>query len=130
MNTKSLLDRCRTISTKCSETGSKMDSPAVRNTFQNHARTMDRLTRTTTDNASTIGIKNNQNFNKSMSKLLVKLVIDNSCKKIMKGSKMEPKGSQTSTKMEPKGCQMANKVAHQPIQNDPGTSNWTSPAKL
>ena len=54
----------------------------------------------------------------------------NSRKMIMKGSTMEPKGSQIATKMEPKGCQMATKIAHKLIQNDPGTSNWASPARL
>ena len=47
MNTKSLPDRCRTF-LECYETASKMNSPAVRKTFKNHARTMDRLTRTKT----------------------------------------------------------------------------------
>ena len=49
---------------------------------------------------------------------------------IMKGPKMEPKGSQMLTKMEPKGCQMATRMVHKPIQNDPGTSNWASATKL
>ena len=59
----------------------------------------------------------------------------------MEGSKTEPKGSQIAAKMEPKGCQMATNIepkgyqmatrmAQKPIQNDPRTSNWTSPAKL
>ena len=49
---------------------------------------------------------------------------------IMKGSTMEPNGSQMVTKMELKGCQTAAKMVHEPIQNDPVTSNWASPAKL
>ena len=58
------------------------------------------------------------------------MAIENSRKMIMKGSKMEPKGSQMLTKMEPKGCQMATRMVYKPIQNDPGTSNWASPTKL
>ena len=82
---------------------------------------MDRLTRTKTDNASTIGIKKYQNYNTNISKLYVKLAIENSRKTIMKGSKMESKGPQMATNIEPKGCQMAAGMAHKPIQNDPGS---------
>ena len=93
---------------------------AVRNTFINHAGAMDRLTRTKTDNASIIGVRNDRNYYTNMSKLHVKLAIEKSRKMIMKGSKMESKGSQMATKIEPKGCQMAAGMAHKPIQNDPG----------
>ena len=58
----------------------------------------------------------------------MKLATEKSRKMIMKGSRMESKGSQMATKIEPKGCQMAARMAHKPIQNDPGTLNWTSPA--
>ena len=71
-----------------------MDSAA-----ENHARTMDQLTRTKTDNASTIGIKIFRTINTDISKLHVKLATEKSRKMIMKGSKMEPKGSQMLTKI-------------------------------
>ena len=125
MNTKPLLDRCRTIST-----GMLRYWIQTRFARGPKYRTMDRLIRTKTDNASTIGIKIFRTINTNISKMHVKLPIENSHKMIMKGSKMEPKGSQMATKMEPKGCQMATRMAHKPIQNDPGTLNWTSPAKF
>ena len=55
----------------------------------------------------------------------------------MKGSTIEPNELQMATRMavrgtkrEPKWCQAATRMAPKPIQNDPGTSNWASPAKL
>ena len=129
MNTKSLLDRCQN---NFYWNVTKLDPKWILPRSEIHFKTMPELWNDLQELQQAMhwqSVKSYHNYTK-ISEMYLKLAIENSHKINMKWSKMQPNGIQTATKMEPKGCLMATRMAHKPVQNDPGTPNWTSPSKL